>query len=313
MINDSQYELDSAANQSAQTICNPILFYYQLLVTRANTITEKEKRSILQMYNDSLNTIKESVHNYKKDQEVQSEAISLENKSLSEDISFLNLKLNKVRALLTSLNNNLGPAVDIEEARIRDNSTNLNCLKREKYESGKDLIKSESRNIISSVSSDKYKSSSLSKSKQVLRLDNSCSNIRLPVIQPNKTVLEHVKPKMSDISQEKHNNLIEVCRSLKQTYYDLIKQMEDCLSNQSNSQIKMNKFREFSKKIKEVYELLIFNQEKLIFANETLEESNSDLSSQINEFQSIHNKERFCLHCHNTFRMSNNQEVTILF
>lgn len=263
------------------------------------------------MYNDSLNTIKESVHNYKKDQETQSEAISLENKSLSEDISFLNLKLNKVRALLTSLNICLAPTIDMDEVKIRDNLVNIISIKREKFDSGKALIKSESRNLISSVSSEKYKSTSLTKSKQVLRLDNSCSNIRLPIIQPSKPAVEQAKPKITDISQEKHNNLIEVCKNLKQTYYDLIKQMEECLNKEKCSQAKMKKYREFSKKIKEVYELLIFNHEKLIFANEHLEESNSDLSTQINEFQSIHNKERFCLHCHNTFRMSNNQEVIL--
>lgn len=276
---------------------------------RANTINDKEKTTILQLCNDSLNPIKESIHNCKKEQEAQSEVTFLENKSLSEDISFLNLKLNKIRALLTTFNISLNSTLDLDEFRNRDNLTSENFpIKREKCDSRKVLNKYESRTIFSSVSSDKYKPNSLIKPKQTLRLDNSCGNIRLPIIQVNKVNSEHIKSK-SYICQEKHNNLIEVCRSLEHTYLDIVKQMDIYLNTEKNSHLKMSRFREFSKKIKEVYELLIFNKEKLIFANEGLEETNSNLSAQINEFQSIHNKERFCLHCHSTFRMSNNQEV----
>jgi hypothetical protein len=285
--------MDSYTESSNQSI--------NTIVTSANTITDKETKELLILYNDSLSTLKENVHFLNKDQQSFQEANKIENKMLRDDILFLISKLNQMKGNLSTISCSIEKNINKIENKVQVPNSQLSSKNLISTVAVKQVITNNSKSNSKSVEKSSNPQTLLSTKDKLKDSNNTITNKFISENESNEELYDISESSIGDLFKSKVN-----------LFKSNLSEYEELITNCPKENL-LAKFKAISKNLVSLYSIYNINIEKLKFSNKLLEEANSDLSKKIEEFEKKNNKEKFCLHCHKTFLAKGNDDLNCFY
>ena len=286
--------MESNAESSNQSI--------NTLVTSANTITDKETKELLILYNDSLSNLKDNVHILNKDQQAFQETKKMENKMLRDDILFLISKLNHMKGHLSKLSISTDKNINKIDDKVHIPNNQL---------SSKTLVSTVAvKQVITNKSKSNSKSVEKSSNPQGLLLTKDKSRDTDTIT--NKFIGENEVNDDEVLYGISHSSISDSFKSTVNLFKNNLLDYEEMIKKCPKENL-LAKFKAISKSLVSLHSIYYINIEKLKFSNKMLEEANSDLTKKIEEFEKKSNKEKFCLHCHKTFLVKGNDDLSCFY
>lgn len=170
--------------------------------------------------------------------------------------------------------------------------------------SGKNIVK-----LTKSSSSNKELESILSNQYKTNPSSNKALNTTNIIKMMTSSRDIHIEsPNVNSITVD---NLNSYLKPIVQDYQVSMEEFEKMINNDgSNTENILQKFKSLKNKIKRVVDEYNINTDKIRYNNLLAKEMNDYYQEKIKEFHEEDKKDRFCLHCHKTFLISNNEDVS---